>query len=166
MKLKEVGKTGKTHGSDGEIRIFIEEAYLEDWLKAGFCLIDIDGDKVPYFLEAVRGEMADIVKFDDINTPEDAKPLTNASVYLTEESISFGKPKEKKRDLQGYTLLDTSTSIRARILRIESFPEQEMAVLDYEGREIMIPLHDSMISEVDEGAQLIKAFLPEGIWDL
>jgi 16S rRNA processing protein RimM len=166
MDLVKIGRTGKTHGSTGEIRIFITDEYLEDFIDAALCLIDIHGDKVPFFVESIRGKSFDICQFEDVKTPEEAKPITNAVVYLPADRVTKIRSGVEDVDYSGFTIRDLTSGISATILSVESFPEQEMAIVSHEGREILIPLHDLVIQSIDHERKVIEVGLAEGIWQL
>jgi 16S rRNA processing protein RimM len=44
-------------------------------------------------------------------------------------------------------------------------PQQEMAFLDYRGREVLIPLNEQLIISIDETQKHILMDLPEGLLD-
>jgi ribosomal 30S subunit maturation factor RimM len=41
-----------------------------------------------------------------------------------------------------------------------------MAIVVYEGREVLIPLHEDLIVEADHEAQVVTMRLPEGLLEL
>src|SRR6187402_575856 len=76
-----IGFISKTHGLKGEITaVFIEPVELEE-IRSVF--IDVKGNLVPYFIESFsdRGDKA-FIKFEDIDTPEQAASLKGTTIYL------------------------------------------------------------------------------------
>nr|HQU60245.1 hypothetical protein [Saprospiraceae bacterium] len=67
-----VGKTGKTHGIDGELKFFIEDAFLDDFLDAPAVFLTVAGKQVPFFIESVRGESNLIIKLEEVDSREAA----------------------------------------------------------------------------------------------
>ena len=52
------------------------------------------------------------------------------------------------------------------ILRTEEYPQQLMAVIDIAGREVLVPLNDQLITDIDKDAKIIRMQIPEGLLDL
>ena len=49
------------------------------------------------------------------------------------------------------------------ILRVEEFPQQEMAFVEYKGQEVLIPMNDAFIVSIDKTKEEIIMNLPEGL---
>ena len=81
-KTISIGFTKKPHGLKGEIKLHIEEKYLEDMLNTDIVLLDIKGKKTPFFVEDVRVGNNIIAKFEDINTPEGATSAVHDVMQL------------------------------------------------------------------------------------
>ena len=61
-----IGYTRKPVGIKGELRLHVEERYLEDFLQAKVLFLEMGGAPVPYFVESIRIAKTPIVKFEDI----------------------------------------------------------------------------------------------------
>ena len=57
-------------------------------------------------------------------------------------------------------------AVKKLIEDIEEYPQQEMAVLKYKEKTILIPLIESFIEREDEANKRIYINLPEGLLDL
>ncbi|MBK8492182.1 MAG: 16S rRNA processing protein RimM [Saprospirales bacterium] len=168
----QIGFTQKTHGVEGELRIFIEDNYVEDFLDSDALFIGVSGQIVPYFIEYIRGANDDILKLEDVASKEEAQKLTSSPVYLREADLT----PEINRDstpyapqyeyLEGFEAVDKEKGSLGPILRVEEFPHQEMAVVSYQGREALVPLHDQIIDSIDKKKKVIRFILPEGLLDL
>ena len=62
-----IGRTRKAHSLTGELKISIEERYLEDFMKNERIFLEIKGAKVPYFIDNVRGGGEMIVKLEEVD---------------------------------------------------------------------------------------------------
>ena len=49
MELTEIGRSGRPHGIRGELKLFIEDVYVDDFSRAKGLLIG--SPPVPYFIE-------------------------------------------------------------------------------------------------------------------
>jgi 16S rRNA processing protein RimM len=168
----QIGHTQKPHGVEGELRIFIEDAYLEDFLHSHALFIDLGGQKVPYFIEYIRGAHEDILKLEDITSPEMAQTLASKPVFLRAADLIPDHDRENSdyqpeyEFLEGFMAEDVKMGELGLVLRVDEFPQQEMAVVEYQGREVLIPLNPQLIQGIDEARKKIRFQLPEGLLDL
>ena len=170
-KLIQIGFTKKPHGLKGELKLHIEDKYLEDLMNADVVVLQIKGKPTPFFVEDIRIGNAIIGKFEDIDTPEAALSIANKELSLREQDIIPDEEREIEVDgLQyekciGYKIFDGDNEI-GEILEILEFPQQEMAVIEYEKREVLIPLNSAFIVKQDDKAKKFIMDLPEGLLDL
>ena len=162
-KLTAVGFTRKPHGLKGEIKLHIEERYLEDVMKTDVVMLQIKGKPTPFFVDDIRVGNAIIGKFEDIDTPESALYIANKEIFLREQDMLTEDEREYEVEIDGgmkyvqcigHILFDGEQQI-GEILDILEFPQQEMAVVEYEGREILIPLNDAFVKNRDDEAKTI-----------
>lgn len=166
-----IGKTGKAHGLGGELKFHVDERYLEDFLEAEVVFLENKGQKLPYFIEAIREGNDILVKLEDTDSPEQARALTGLPVFLREADLLEDEEREGSAELQferftGYEILDMFSGRRAKIVEIVAMPQQYLAYAEVEGREILIPMHPDLIKKIDEASREIQMELPEGLFDL
>lgn len=172
--LVTIGKVLKPHGINGEIKFAVEEVYWEDFEGAQVVFIKQKGQPIPFFIEAVRGEGMTIVKLEGITTREMALPLSQCELLMRESDLLSDDEREVPREaydaefapLIGFTITDELMGTIGEILEIETFPQQELARVLYQGQEIMIPLHEDLITGVDEQTRILQMDLPEGLLDM
>lgn len=169
----QIGYTQKTHGVEGELRISIEEVYEDDFLNADTLFIEISGgNRVPYFIEYIRGASSDILKLEDIRTKEDAQKLSSRPLFLRESDLTPGAGGENDpfvpqfEFLEGFEAWDETRGSLGEIVRIDEYPRQEMAVVRYGGREVLIPLQGPILISIDEKEKKVRLDLPEGLLEL
>lgn len=169
----QIGFTKKAYGVKGELKMKIEEQYVEDFFKCKILFISIGGKKVPFFIEDVRIGNAVIAKFEDINSPEDAIPITSKEVYLREKDIipEAERVLEVKETLlfkkyEGFTIEEIEKGIVGKIEEILEFPHQEMALVKYKGKDLLIPMNEQLIETVIEASKRLTMKLPDGLLDL
>lgn len=171
-RLIEVGQVRKTHGVDGALRATVEEAFREYVWDLEFLFLDIDGDKVPFRIEYIKGEEdAPIFKFDRMDTPEEAAKYTGAKLFMEKDRLPKGFDPAVSSELEfayleGFTLFDEGIGLIGPILEVMEYPQQEMAVVNYRENEWLIPLHEDLIIAVDENNRRITMRLPEGLFEM
>ncbi|MCB0626611.1 MAG: 16S rRNA processing protein RimM [Saprospiraceae bacterium] len=167
----QIGKTQKTHGVRGELRVGVEEIYLDDFLQAKVLFLDVQGRQVPFFVEQTREVSPHLLcKLEEVDTPEAARELTNRPLYLRRKDLTVGQ-EQPEGDLlfgfvAGYEAFEQTAGRLGPILEVLEYPQQEMAVVDYQGREVLIPLHADLIQELDRKKKTIVWQLPAGLLEL
>jgi len=166
----EIGHTKKTYGVNGELKVHIEEHFQEDFREAGVLFLEIQGGQVPFFIENQREAGAWLVKLDEVDTPEEAVPLTGKKIFLRREDLRHtdgeGEEVSDLRLLEGFTIVDKEAGVIGGIEEVIELPQQLTAVVEYEGREVLIPLSEELITGVHPEEQVIEMDLPEGLLDL
>lgn len=167
-----VGKTKKTHGVRGGVKLQLEDRFLEDVLKVDVAFLKIQGKLLPYFVEGFDFTNKLIIFFEDIKTPEAAIPITSKEVYVRKKDLSspaevtFQTGKLQYGKLEGFEIYDTEFGTIGRIEAVMEFPQQEMAQVNYQGKEVLIPLNDQFILAFDAEQKQVTMTLPEGILSL
>ncbi len=166
-----IGATMNPHGLKGELKVFIEEQYEDDFLEADTVFLTLAGKKIPYFIESVRGGNATIVKFEEVDSIEAATKIAKKAMEMRESDLI--PESERKTELvesfdylTGYTIFDKKIGQIAEIEEVIEMPQQEMAVIKYNNKELLIPLNDALIISVDDKTKTVKMDLPDGLLDL
>ena len=167
-----IGNTRKSYGIKGEMKLHLNEAYLEDIFNLQVVFLKINGKHVPYFVESVRAGNAILIKFEDINSPEETITIASKEIYARQEDLI---PEEDRtieveglefEKFKGYTITDVEKGRVGVIKEIVEYPQQEMAVVEYDEREILIPMNKKLIDSVDDVKKVLVLDLPEGLLDL
>lgn len=170
MEYIQIGFTKKTHGVKGELKIIIEEVFEDIFLEADRVFIEVRGNKMPYFIQNIRGEGDLIVLFEDITDKDQALLIQSKPVFMpaSELPASIEVPDDglEYTFLEGFVLSDKNTGEVGTIEEVIDMPQQEMAVVVYKGREILIPLDEQVIVTISEAKKTILMDLPDGLLDL
>lgn len=162
-----VGKVGKTYGTGGALKLHPEEPYTEAVLQAAVLFIPVAGKPAPFFVEEYLSADPLVVKLEEVEDREEAHPLSGQPLFLRQQDLpTAGEEEEDYRVMIGYTIHDEAAGEVGVIRDIMELPEQVLAVLDYEGREILIPINEHFIRSFDLEQRLILMDLPEGLLDL
>lgn len=165
-ELVEIGRTSKSHGLQGGIRFDIRDEYIEDFLSVEVVFIEQKGQPVPYFIEEVKGVHL-VVELEGIKTKEAATELAKKKVFIRKESLI---PEDQKMFVAegleyepyvGYMVEEATLGEIGKILEIVEYPQQELALIEYKEKEILIPLNDTFIKGINDADQKIFMSLPE-----
>jgi len=168
-KLVSVGYTKKTHGAQGELKITLKDEYFDDFVNADVVFMNVQGKPLPFFIENLRDAGDILLKIEEVDSPAEAKQLTSKELFLREKDIKLFKQESGLTTfdkLAGFNLHDEQLGLIGKIVSVESLPQQYLAVVEYKGNEIFVPLHASLIVVIHEKEQRITLRLPEGLLDL
>ncbi len=165
-----VGYTQKSHGVKGEIKIKLQPEFINNVLDAEILFINRHGKIIPFFLEDIKaiGKLY-IAKFEDVDSPEQATQISSSEVLLPADAIQIEEEELQELEyhfIQGFEVHDEEKGLIGTIKEILEYPQQEMAVVFFGKKEILIPLHEDLIIELDEEKKRIRFELPEGLLDL
>ncbi len=172
MNYVQIGFTQKPHGTGGELKVKIFDEYIEDFLTIETVFLEMKGQKVPWFVENIRGSQDIIVKFEDVEHREKAASIASKELYLRESDILAQQERTIPQEvtpyghLAGFSLWDAEKGLLGVIEEVQQLPGQEMAILEYESKAIMVPLIPAFILSIDAANQKVVVSLPEGLLDL
>ena len=121
---------------------------------------------IPFFIANLKkqSDTSFLVKFEEINSPEDASEILQKNVLLSPNaqaaSVEIKTPAD---DYIGYTLFDRETEIGNidNILNPNTNPL--FIINDGKENELLIPANKELILKVDKGAKNIWLEIPEGL---
>lgn len=170
-----IGRIRKAHGITGEIKVSVEDRYLEDFLKNERVFIDLKSTKIPYFISSVRGESEMIVRLEEVDDRNAAIALHGKEIFLRKQDLIPDDEREFEPEeeyatqygfLNGYTVTDKNTGPAGVISEVVEMPQQEMAFVLHNGKEVLIPLNESLIVSIDRENKTLLMDLPEGLLDV
>ena len=165
-KFTEVGIIRRSHGYKGHGKISVDDSYLDDFKKQKFVFIEIDGYKVPFRIEEISEDRDIIIKLAGCDSSEEMGRYQLSALHLLNEDIEVidSEPLSQPNKLISMAIIDKSAGAIGSIIRVDDYPQQKMAIiLDENGKEVLIPLHDSLIDSISIEEQTIYMNLPEGL---
>ena len=164
--LIEVGSIYKAHGVKGLMKVFIDPRFLDDLFDADAVFIKTKEHTLPYFIESIE-EIADgmvLLKLEEIDGKEDVSNLIKCSLFLPKDKVSVEIVSE--HSLNNYTVIDTNHGTIGKVLDELAYPSQDMLLVEYKNKEILIPLHKDLVLDIDDNTQKILFDLPDGFLDI
>lgn len=160
--IAEVGKIMKTHGVKGEVTLAINNDAL---FEADCIIVKLDGLYIPFFVESRRskGATVDIVKLEGVDSEADAAPLLGASVFLKKDQLQ--EEEEEWNSFEGYTIYNGDFRV-GEISAIDDQTENQLFIIDTPNGEILIPIVDEWVEEVNDDDQYIVMKLPDGLLEM
>ena len=164
----ELGKITKTHGLKGEVVLWLDVDFPEDYEDLESIFLDVKGELVPYFMESYRlsGNRA-IVQFEDIDTFEKAEELVNLEAYLPlEELPELEDDQFYYHEIIGFQVKDKNLGDLGVVQTVHSMQAQDLLVMDYKSKEVLIPVIPEIVLEADKVAKVLNVNLPEGLLEV
>ena len=164
-----LGKIAKLHGYKGEVSLFLDVTNPSDYNQLERVFVDIDGVLIPFFIQQVKPKNKGFVavKFLDINDENSAKKVLKKSIYLPEIELKvLSETNFYDHEISGFKVYDNVKGyigIADTIIEIISNP---LLRVEFEGKEILIPIFQGLIQKVDREKNELHIKTPEGLIDL
>ncbi len=163
-----IGYITKTRGLKGEVQLFFEFDDYEE-LELDMVFLEFNGKVVPYFVSSfkLQSNNTGYFYFEDIDHIDKTAKLLKRKVYLPLEKMPEREEGEfYYTDFKGYVVRDSKAGELGEISEVLEYPQQYIAVVPYQHREIMFPLNDDIIDSFDEENATLDVTLPEGLLDI
>lgn len=163
------GTVFKLHGYKGDVNIYNDNDIVLDFSKLEYFLIELNNKLVPFFIKRVRPKKTNIilVKFEDVNSEQEAKKILKRKVFLPKDKIS---QKEKDRldedNLVGYSIIDTNLGKLGEVIYINSQTPQQLIYVKKDQKEFCFPMHKQFIKAVNSKEKILKTEIPEELLNL
>ncbi|MCH5215798.1 MAG: 16S rRNA processing protein RimM [Muribaculaceae bacterium] len=166
-----IGKFNKTHGISGEISAILDIP-TENILDLKALVVDEDGILVPYFVESYRNKSktATLLTLDGITSEIEAKHLIGKTIYALKTDIKdddLDDDDDNAYSLIGYVVQDIDNGELGSIIDIDDSTENYLFIVETAyGGQILIPIVDEFIVDIDYNTHVLLMNLPEGLLNI
>ncbi len=161
MNLLESGYFSRTHGTKGQLVLKSSVNFEPEEIKVVF--VELSGSKAPFFVEEYKTAGADLVlSLESIDSPEKAKGLVNKKVFLEENLV---RP-ETEEEFVGYMVHDALKGPLGEVSEVSENGVQQLLHVNYEGKEIILPMVEDFIEAIDHEKREIRYKAPDGLIEL
>ena len=163
------GKITKPYGLRGEVNIILESQagnYIEP---DNPLFIDIDGQRVPFFVEEVELVSRDqaIIKFEFVDSLEAAREVSGCHLFFDPgHQFTSTEAGDELANLVGYTAFDRESGKLGKITDYLPHPMNPVFIIQSENKELMVPAVQDFIDHINPIEQSIHFKLPEGLTTL
>ena len=160
----------KPHGINGELVIRFQEEYYETLEQYPAIFLEVDNLLVPFFIdeEGLRFKSSEsaIARLQWIDTDAKAKDLCGQSVFVNQDDVIEFEDEMSPHALVGFQLLGEELGPIGEIKEVHDYAGNLLLSIDYQGREVLIPLNEELIVRIDEGLREIELRIADGLFDL
>jgi len=153
----------------GELLVKTDTDNIESNTELLSVFIDIDNKLVPYFVKKCLVHKSSLLrfKFEDVNNEEIADTLIKKKIYLSLDLLP--KLKGNKfyyHEVIGFKIIDKLKGELGIVENINDQTSQPLFEVTDGKKNILVPLHDDLLIEIDRKNKSILVNLPEGLIDL
>jgi 16S rRNA processing protein RimM len=159
-----VGWIQRAHGFQGKVVAWLDCPLNVGEVQLKNIFIQLGHTLVPYqvtYWESLPNKV--ILALQGVQDRTEAYRLKGKLVFVSKANL-LGKAMEEHLKLLwiGYRVVDTQQSDLGTVIRVEQFPSQRMLVVAYLDKELMIPMHEDLVSNIDHVNKQISVNLPPG----
>ncbi|MCQ2294535.1 MAG: ribosome maturation factor RimM [Bacteroidales bacterium] len=162
-----LGKITKPWGIKGQVVFFLDVDTPEDYFELDSAFVEVKGNLVPYFfkLDNFNGNKA-VATFEELS-PEEAHALVGCDLYLPLDLLpKLTGNKFYFHEVTGFRVVDTEHGDIGNIKTVIDYPAQPIFQIMKGDTEILIPVIDQVIKEVNRDEKTMYINAPNGLIDL
>lgn len=161
----ELGHVLKSHGLKGEVMVFLDVDDPAEYQKLASVFLEINQQLIPYLIKQIQvlGTKA-IVKFEEVDTVEKAAELKGTTLYLPLDKLpELDDNQFYFHEIVGFTITDQKLGKLGTITNVYNLEHQDLIAMDYQNKEVLIPVTDDIIINIDRKEQDVEVNLPDGL---
>ena len=139
-----LGKIVKKYSFKGELLIKLDTDEPELYENLDALFVDLRNNLVPFFIESSQLHKSDLlrVKFEDVDTEEDADALLKSDIYLPLEFLpKLEDDKFYYHEIIGFRVIDKKNGNIGSVKSVNDTTAQALFEIDKDGIEILIPMN-------------------------
>ncbi len=168
----ELGYISRAQGLKGEVRAVLDVYDLREYLSVKLLhLAKKDAPLTPIEVQKLRihqptkGEV--VIKFKGVDDRNQAEELKGHTLYFPETELpELPEGHFYFFEVIGYRVMDVEKGELGTVKDFLDGGAQDLLVMDYQGKEVLIPIQDEVVGLADHEAQTIEVELPEGLLEL
>ena len=163
-----IGKIVAIHGLKGEL--LLKHSFGKKTALKGLQAVFIEEKKdslIPWFVQSakIKNEEETYIKLEGVDTRELAAKLSQKEIWLPEPEFKKFAARSAPAGMLGYTIINDKESI-GEILEVIEQPHQLLCRLSIKGKEVLIPVNESTLKNIDHKKKQVVVLLPEGLLDI
>ena len=153
----------------GEVLIKLDTDEPETYLEMESVFVEYDNNLVPFFIERSSLQKSNLlrVKFEEVDTEEDAEDLLKCDVYLPLALLpELSEGQFYFHEIIGFTVEDENYGTVGILTGVNDTTTQALFEIEKNGKQILIPMNEQFLQKVDKKNKVIHVKTPEGLIDL
>lgn len=164
-----LGHIAKSKGFKGELSLFLDVDEPENYRDLDRILVDMNGVLTPFFIDSMRlkeNGYADI-KLEGVETKDDSVRLSGKQVFLPITDLPpLPDDEYYLHDLEGMKVIDATHGALGQVEKVLDYSNNPLIEVHDGQNEVLIPINDLFVKNVDKSKKEILVDLPEGLIDV
>jgi len=164
-----LGKVAKKFSFKGEVLLYLDTDEPELYEDMESVFVELNKNLVPFFIEQSALHKNDLlrVKFEDVDSEADADEILGCPVYLPLKMLpKLEGDKFYFHEVIGFEVEDKRLGVVGVIQSINDTTAQPLFEVLNGEVEILIPMIDHFLLEIDRKNKKVKMDLPEGLIEM
>ena len=164
-----VGKIVKKYSFKGELLVKLDTDDPEQFLKMESVFVETNKNLIPFFIEKLSLHKSTLlrVKFEEVQTEADADALLGKELFLPLDLLpKLTGNQFYYHEIIGFTAIDIHFGTLGKITGVNDNTSQHLFEIDHQGKEVLIPINDDIIKEIDRSSKKMTLEAPEGLIEL
>lgn len=162
------GKIIKPHGVKNEFLAILDINNPEHFQNIEIIFIEIDNTLIPYFITNMRiSEKQAIIELIDVDFDMITKLLVGSSIFLPKELLpKLPENQFHPHEVEGFSVHDKEKGNIGFIEEVVDMDYQAIFKINFNNKEILIPVVDDIIKKIDKKNKRIEIEAPDGLIDI
>ncbi|TRZ76310.1 MAG: 16S rRNA processing protein RimM [Bacteroidetes bacterium] len=164
-----LGKILKTTGNKGQLLVHLDVDEPEKYQDLESVYLDIYGERIPYFITKVelKNRNSAVLCFADIQSTDEAEDYVGRDMFLPLSKLpSLTGTQFYFHEVEGYNVTDIHHGNIGILQSVIDLHHQALFRICSGEKEILIPVVDSIIKEIDREKRTLIIEAPEGLIDI
>jgi 16S rRNA processing protein RimM len=164
-----VGKIVKKYSFKGELLVKLDTDEPEQFLEMESVFVEQHKNLIPFFIESLSLHKSALlrIKFEEVQSEADADQLLGAALYMPLTMLpKLSGNKFYYHEIIGFEVIDANFGPLGTITGVNDSTAQHLFEIDHKGKEVLIPVNDDIIREVDRMHKTLRIAAPDGLIEL
>ena len=164
-----LGKIVSKYSFRGEVLVKLDTDEPEIYENMESVFVSLGNNLVPFFIERCRLHKSALLRidFEEVKDETSADKIMGSELYLPLSMLpALEGNKFYFHEVVGFTLMDEVHGDIGVIQAVNDSASQELFEVEKDGKELLIPISDDIITQVDRNTKTIHVRTPEGLVDL
>jgi 16S rRNA processing protein RimM len=164
-----LGKIVSKYSFKGEVLVKLDTDEPEVYENMESVFVSLRNNLVPFFIKSCRLHKSALLRidFEEINDESSADRIMGSELYLPLELLpKLSGNKFYFHEIIGFAVQDSEHGNIGHITGINDTTSQALFEIEKEGKQLLIPITDEIITKVDRKNKVIHVTTPEGLVDL
>jgi 16S rRNA processing protein RimM len=164
-----LGRIVRKHSFKGEVVIKLDTDEPELYQEMESVFVNLGNNLIPFFMEESLLQKGNQlrVKFETIDTEEDADVILKAGVYLPLTQLpKLTGNQFYYHEIIGFTMVDENFGEVGEITGVNDTTAQALFEVENNGKEILVPMIDHFILKIDRENKVVNVSTPAGLIEM